>query len=100
MTRESAVERLRREIKLNAVVFRLLAARQVPYLVMYGPDGRTIEARTSLKGLSLLIKTTPIPDKMMVLLIIKPTGMKPFIEEVDECILDRRLHYYFGKILS
>ena len=96
---DSKVTLLRREIQHNAVVFRLLAANDTPYLVMYGPDGRTIEARTSKPGLSLLIKTTPIPNQGMVLLIIKPTGMKPFVEQIDERILDRRLLYYIRRIL-
>lgn len=95
----SRVQDLNREIAFNALVFRLLAEREIPYLVMYGPDGRTIEAKTHIPGLALLFKTTPMPEGK-VLLIIKPTGMKAFVEEIPESLLLQRLHNYVRKLLS
>ena len=95
----SKVEDLNREIAYNAMVFRLMAERDIPYLVWYGPDGRTIEAKTHVPGLALLFKTTPMPEGK-VLLIVKPTGMKPFVEELNEKLLLQRLHNYVRKLLS
>ncbi|QNN98068.1 hypothetical protein SEA_FEDE_20 [Microbacterium phage Fede] len=95
----SKIDNLRREIKYNAYVFRILADRDIPYLVWHGPDGKTIEAKTGIVGLALLIKTTPMPEGK-VLLIVKPTGMNPFVDEFDEKLLIQRFHAYLRKILS
>ncbi|QKY80381.1 hypothetical protein SEA_PABST_23 [Microbacterium phage Pabst] len=87
-----------REIRYNREVFALLAAREVPYLVIHDGTGRTIEAHTVINGLSIMIKTTPKPDGK-VLLIVKPTGMNPFIEDIPEILLKQKLHKYIGKLL-
>ena len=96
--KSSKVSLLNREITYNAEVFRLLSERAIPYLVWYGSDGRTIEAKTPIKGLALLFKTAPMPEGK-VLLIIKPTGLKPFVEEIDDRLLVQRLHSYVRKVL-
>ncbi|QDF16975.1 hypothetical protein SEA_YELLOWPANDA_23 [Microbacterium phage YellowPanda] len=94
----SKIDNFRREIKYNSLVFELLAARDVPYLVYHHSGGRTIEAHTPLNGLSILISTKPLPDDK-VLVIIKPTGMKGMTEEVPSILLKQKLHKYVGKLL-
>ncbi|QOC56115.1 hypothetical protein SEA_ZHENGYI_23 [Microbacterium phage Zhengyi] len=87
-----------RELQYNREVFRLLSDREVPYLMIIGSDGRTIEAKTPIEGLSILIRTAPMPEGK-VLLIVKPTGMKMFVEEIPEILLVQKLHKYVGKLL-
>ncbi|QFG04943.1 hypothetical protein Fullmetal_21 [Microbacterium phage Fullmetal] len=95
----SKIDNFRRELRYNAKVFQVLAEKEIPYLVWHGPDGRTVEAKTPVKGLAILFKTTPMPEGK-VLLIVKPTGMKPWVEEITEAILLQRIHNYVRKILS
>jgi len=95
----SKVSDLNREIEYNAHVFRLLAEREIPYLVHHDGSGRTIEAKTLVKGLVLLFKTAPMPEGK-VLLIVKPNSMKPFVEEIPDTLLLQRLHNYVRKLLS
>ncbi|QJD52768.1 hypothetical protein SEA_UNPHAZED_24 [Microbacterium phage Unphazed] len=94
----SKITDFRREIKYNSLVFELLAARDVPYLVYHHSGGRTIEAHTPISGLSILISTQPLPqDKVLV--IVKPTGMKGMTEEIPEILLKQKLLKYIGKLL-
>ncbi|QJD51760.1 hypothetical protein SEA_ASHTON_21 [Microbacterium phage Ashton] len=95
----SNIDNLRREIAYNAQVFQVLSEKEIPYLVWYGPDGRTVEAKTLVQGIAILFKTTPMPDSK-VLLIVKPTGMKPWVEEISEALLLQRIHKYVRNILS
>ena len=95
----SKIQTFRRELKYNAMVFQLLAEREIPYLVYYGPDGRSIEAKSPIPSISIIFKTAPMPEGK-VLLVVKPTGMKMFVEELPEILLRQKLLKYIGKLLS
>ena len=96
----SKVQDLCREIRYNAVVFRIMAEKSIPYLVWYGADGRTIEVQALQKGLVLLVKTVPLPDDK-VLLIVKPNIFpKAFIEEISEVLLVQKVHKYVRELLT
>jgi hypothetical protein len=95
---ESPVRNLEREIQYNKLVFELLNEKGIDHLVHYDSSGRTVEAKTGVAGLAILIKTAPMPDGK-VLLVVKPTNMKPFVETIDERLLKQRLHKWIGDLL-
>ncbi|QQO39311.1 hypothetical protein SEA_CRUNCHYBOI_25 [Microbacterium phage CrunchyBoi] len=94
----SKLTKFLKELSYNRMVFEILSQREVPYLVIHSSTGRTIEAHTRIPGFSILITTTPMEDGK-VLLIVKPTGMKMFVEEIPEILLKQKLLKYVGTLL-
>lgn len=94
----SKVAQLSREIRYTKLVCSILDEHKLEYLTLHNSEGRTVEARTRVLGLSLLFKTTPMPESR-VLFIVKPTGFKPFVEELDEASLPERVTHYVKEFL-